>query len=470
MKRILSALLSLFVLLSLCACGGEAGQSTAAPETTQAAENPPLRVGYSKICITPKSPVALSSSNQPTYSGVYEDVYVTCIALSDADDNTVLMFTADISYTNASNQTAFIRVASEATGVPESNISYSCTHNHSGLDPSGTVITLLKNAMKEGGVAAMEDRAPATLEIGSAYPEGFNFVRHYQTADGDWVGDNYYAASGKKAATSERPADNEMQMMHFVREGKENVLLLNWQAHGTYTYKKEYLCTDFVGSLRDEVAAKTGTLVAYFQGAAGNINPWSELKDNKFEHSLEGVTAYGTALAQYPIEAMSTLKAVDATDISLSETVYAAKVRADSSDLIMAASAYNQVREGGGSHAEAIVAAGGLIHGDQGAEYVSHRARKAGTIDITLRAVRLGDVAFIIAPYEMFDDTGVHIKETSPYDMTFILCYSNGRAGYIPSATCIDHGCYEFEGSVFEKGTAEVLADMYLDLLNGLKN
>lgn len=472
MKKLFSMFLCLLLTLSLCACGQDAAPTaTAAPSsTTQPVENPPLRVGYSKICITPKHKVALSSSDQPTYTGVYEDVYMTCIALSDAQDNTVLMITTDVSYTNPSNQIAFIRLASETTGVPESNISYSCTHNHSGLDPTGTVIPLLKNAIKECSVAALADRAPATLEIGSAYPEGFNFVRHYQTEDGDWTGDNYYTASGKKAARIERPADNEMQMMHFIREGKENVLLLNWQAHGVYTYKMEHLCTDYVGPLRDEVAAKTGALVAYFQGAAGNLNPWSEMKDNKFERSLEGVTAYGTALAQYPIEAMSTLKAVDATGIRISETVYTASVRRDTSDMLMAASSYRQVLEDGGTHAEAVTASGGLLHSEQGAEYVALRARQDDNNEITIRAVQLGDVAFVIVPYEMFDDTGVYIKENSPFDMTFILGYTNGRKGYIPSTACIEHGCYEYEGSYFEKGTAEALAEEYLNLLNGLKN
>lgn len=471
MKKLLAFMLSILLVATLAACGsnetavttGAGGQATA-----DAGELPDLRVGYSKVCITPKSKVALSSSKQATYTDVHEDVYMTCIALSDAEDNTVLLFTTDISYTNASNQTSFIRLAAETTGVPECNIVYSVTHNHSGLDPTGTVINLLKNAIKESSAAALADRAPATLEIGTCYPEGFNFIRHYQTNDGHWVGDNYYSPTGSKAAVSERKADNAMQMMHFVREGKENVLLLNWQAHGTYTYMMEHLCTDFVGSLRDEVSAKTGALVAYFQGAAGNINPWSNLGDNKFEHSLDGVIAYGTALAQYPIEAMDSLTVVDATGISLTDTVYTAHVRRDDNDTVLAAAAYRQVREEGGSHAEAIAAANGLIHGDQGAEYVSHRSRLAGTGEITQRAVRLGDVAFIIVPYEMFDDNGVYIKENSPFEMTFILGYANGREGYIPSADCIEHGCYEFEGSIYEAGTAEALADGYLELLSEL--
>ncbi len=463
MKKLFCILLCVLLLLGLTACE-DAPPPTAAPEQS----NAPLQVGYGKVCITPKSPVALSSSDQPTYTAVYEDVYITCIALRDDQNNTVLMFTTDISYTSASNQTGIIRGVSKETGVPESNISYSCTHNHSGLDPSGTVMTLLKNSANEAAAAAIADLSPATLEIGTCYPEGFNFLRHYQTNDGHWVGDNYYSPTGSQAATAERLPDNAMQLMHFVRQDKQSVLLLNWQAHAVYTYKMEYLCTDFVGSLRDEVAAKTGALVAYFQGAAGNLNPWSNLGDNKFEHSLKGVTEYGTALAQYPIEAMASLSPVDATGISIAENAFTANVRRDSSDVVLAASAYRQVREGGGTHTEAIEAAGGLIHGDQGAEYVSHRSRLAGSNEIRQRVVRLGDVAFVIAPYEMFDDTGVYIKENSPFEMTFILGYTNGREGYMPSAACIAHGCYEYEGSCFEAGTAEALADEYLQLLKEL--
>jgi predicted small lipoprotein YifL len=473
MKKLFSALLILAILLTLAACGkSQPAATTAAPSSAPAEEAPlpPLQVGYGKVCITPKSKVALSSSDQETYTAVYEDVYTTCIAITDKDNNTVLMFTTDISYTKAGDQKTFLQAASDATGVPMSNISYSVTHNHSGLEPSGTVHSLLKKSLAEAAVLAMEDRAPATLEIGACYPEGFNFVRHYTTEDGHWVGDNYYSPTGSKAANKMEEADNEMQLMHFVREGKQNVLLLNWQAHGTYTYKMEYLCTDYVGSLRDEVEAKTGTLVAYFQGAAGNLNPWSSLGDNKFEHSLEGVTAFGTALAQYPIQAMDSLTPVDATGISLVETTQTIQVRRDSNEVILAAGAYRQVRQSGGSHAEAIQAAGGLIHGDQGEEYVANRARNAGSQDITLRVVRLGSVAFVIAPYEMFSQSGQYIKAHSPFEMTFILGYTNGRNGYIPTADCIEHGCYEFEGSLYEAGTAETLAEAYLTLLNELQN
>jgi hypothetical protein len=134
----------------------------------------------------------------------------------------------------------------------------------------------------------------------------------------------------------------------------------------------------------------------------------------------------------------------------------------------MAAGEYRTVREAGGTHAEAVAASGNLIHSDMGVEYVSHRSRNSGTKEFPLAVVRLGEVAFVIAPYEMFDDSGVYIRENSPFTMTFILGYTNGRFGYIPTKTCVEHGCYEHECGQYEAGTAEALAEGYVAALKQL--
>lgn len=469
MKKSLCLLLALLLTLSLCACGGETATDTTAADDA-AAESAPLLAGFGRSCITPKSKVALSSSQQDTYDAVWADVYMTCVALQDADDNTVLLFTTDISYIAANNRKTLVRAASETTGVPESNIVFACTHNHSGLEPSGTVLTLLKNSIKECSAAAMADLSPAKLEVGTAYPESFNFVRHYLTTDGYYVGDNYYSPTGSQEEKHVRPADNAMQLMHFVREGKQNILLCNWQAHAVYSYHKEQLCADFIGPLRQTVEDETGVLFAYFQGAAGNLNPWSEVGGNQGgERDLKAMDVYGQKLAQYPIAAMESLTEVDGTGISLASTELVVNVRRDSFEMMEAAHAYEEAIAAGKTKYEAVAASGNLIHSSYGAEFVSDRPRKGTTNDLTISAIRLGDVAFAVVPYEMFDDSGMYIKEHAPYEMTFILGYANGRAGYIPSASCVEHGCYEWECGYYEAGTAEFLVDEYLKLLSSLK-
>ena len=464
MKKILVLILCTLMLLSLVACGGN---GDGASSTTEGA--PTLMVGYYKSSIVPKSPMALSSSDQPTYSAVYEDVFATCIAITDVEGETLLMFTIDISYSSSNTRISLLRAVEEATGVPSGNMTYSCTHNHSGLDPSAGAVNVIKEAMVEAATNALADRAPATLSIGTTQTENMNFVRHYTTEDGYWVGDGYYSPTGTNLKYIMEEADSTVQLMKFTREGKAPVLLMNWQAHANYSYKMEHLNADFIGGLRQKVEAETDCLFAYFQGAAGNLNPWDQTgKYNKFERSLSGMTLYGNALADFVIPALDNMTPVNADDLDIMHKTLTLEVRRDSTEVIEAAAAFRQAKKEGATTTEAIQAANGLIRGSSGAEYVPYRVSFGESVDAEISAIRLGDVGFAVAPYEMFDTNGIFIKENSPMEMTFILGYTNGRLFYIPSADCIEHGCYEWEGGLFVPGTAELLADEYVAMLTEL--
>ena len=97
MKKIVSLLLAAVLLLGLCACGaaapaGEGGETTAAAGSG-------FRVGYSKADITPEGPVAMGGygkADQRISKGVLSYLYVTCIAITDADDNTILIYGMDM--------------------------------------------------------------------------------------------------------------------------------------------------------------------------------------------------------------------------------------------------------------------------------------------------------------------------------------------------------------------------------------
>jgi len=57
-----------------------------------------------------------------------------------------------------------------------------------------------------------------------------------------------------------------------------------------------------------------------------------------------------------------------------------------------------------------------------------------GTIDVPIYACRIGDVAFVGVAMEVFSDTGVAVRESSPFAHTQVLGYTNGSHGYLPRA------------------------------------
>ena len=102
------------------------------------------------------------------------------------------------------------------------------------------------------------------------------------------------------------------------------------------------------------------------------------------------------------------------------------------------------------------------------ASVVIQKAAMDATAKIDIYAVSVGDVAFIAVPYEMFDTTGMHIKEQSPYKMTVVMYLTNEIYGYMPDIEAIPHGLYEVDITKFVPGTAELFEHTYLDLLNAL--
>ena len=93
-----------------------------------------FRVGYARSCITPTEPVPLGGyGNVLTRycDSVLIDIYTTCIAFTDEQDNTVLLFHNDLGSSGEEITIPIRKAVSKATGVPENHIHLAPTHSHS---------------------------------------------------------------------------------------------------------------------------------------------------------------------------------------------------------------------------------------------------------------------------------------------------------------------------------------------------
>jgi hypothetical protein len=100
---------------------------------------------------------------------------------------------------------------------------------------------------------------------------------------------------------------------------------------------------------------------------------------------------------------------------------------------------------------------------------IVRNTRLGDSMSMDISAVSFGDVALVAAPYEMFDQNGVQIKEDSPFAMTLIATLCNGGNGYIASQECATHGCYGFDSRYYGGlGSAEALVADYLSMLSTL--
>ena len=65
------------------------------------------------------------------------------------------------------------------------------------------------------------------------------------------------------------------------------------------------------------------------------------------------------------------------------------------------------------------------------------------TVPVKLQVVRIGELALAAVPCEVFAETGLAIKQASPFKPTFVVELANGYNGYLPTPAQHQLGGYE---------------------------
>jgi len=94
-----------------------------------------------------------------------------------------------------------------------------------------------------------------------------------------------------------------------------------------------------------------------------------------------------------------------------------------------------------------------------------------GPIGAEVQALRLGDVAVVTFPGELFCRLGLRLKEQSPAAMTMLATCANGCLGYLHPLEAWEHGGYEVGPGAWCRvapGQPERLVEAAQALLRGL--
>lgn len=451
-----------------------------------------FRVGYNMTDIIPKeSGLVMSSWGNPngrkTNGVIGYTPYVTTTAITDKENNTVLMVTLDLQGPPPESVLPFIyQQISNATGVPADNIYLSATHTHNCPSTSSSTAGNLRyrylviDALVVSALEAMADRAPATMKTGSFDTAGMNYSRHYyyyknndKTTEKIYFGDQF----GQKPSNGEtiyrvRTGDPTMHMVSFERTDKQPVLIVNWRAHphrsgGMTSYTVD---ADVIGATREYLHTNTNYLFAYYQGAAGNMNTTSRISGETYKSGK--IKEYGNELGRQIVNGTAKLHSIETGLIQTKKIVYAAPVDHTQDDKIEQAKAlqayYQNNPDEMDTYEEQITVAA-----TYGFTSVFHATRLItkynlpATRDMELNIFSIGDsIGFYTAPAELWDSFSESLEGDSPFETTFCLGYCNGGVAYIPYK--LDYYvAYEYFYCLFEQDTAiDQMREYYLNNLN----
>lgn len=474
MKKILSVLLTIALVLSLCACAGSAPK-----ETEPKLEG--LCVGYSKQDITPDFEVGLGGYDNAKlrrFTGtVRSKIYLSCIAMTEGED-TVLIFSQDLLRCDAGPVSKARKAINEATGVPEDHIMFCATHTHSAptltLGDAGStkMLELYVNAAVAAAKEALADRASATMYGAEQDVKGLNFVRNYLKADGTLLSSSENPSSTTVANSLSylTEVDDEMVVIKFDRAGdKKDIMIMNWQAHPCFNDeggKGTSISADFIGAARDTVEQSADMHFIYFTGAAGNQGADTKIPKDKHYLTME---EYGAKLGQAAIDMLATAELIQGEGIKTKQEQFTYAYDHSQDHLVdKAQEVYDLYQSGNMEAATVLYQKYGFANVYESRAILS-RAKYGESGTMEFNTIYVAGMAFVHVPYEQFSDASIQIKGESPFKYTVMCTCSNNGFSYIASERAYDMKTYEGCTGFFARGCSEDAADKFVEMLKALQ-
>ncbi len=444
-----------------------------------------LRVGYGKADMTPGMGVHLAgfgSSYLRDCRGVLSPLYALTVAITDEKENTFIFVVVDMDCATGKQNQSIREKVQKAYGIPPENVIVAATHDHNGGSESypspenKAYVEQLENAVLLSVGEALKDRAAATVEIGRTKTENLTFSRRYRRADGNFVGGGpakWNVPSTAPIVGHESDADEEVQLVRFVRENGKDILLTNWQAHlcnihMETTHPHHYMASaDWAGVMRDTVEKELDVHCIFIQGAAGNLGVYSRIEGELDLEDPYDFHAVGNAVAKVVIDACKdgkVFRPIEAGPIKMDRSQITLEAR---EDLEISTDPYAC------NDPEVFrrIETGELRRSLSEPSSASRKTAEAPK-DITekeMNAVAIGGLSLVTLPLEMFDANAKWLKDVTPYDMTLIVGYSCGSDSYLAPEWAFDHGCYEVLFGRYKRGEAEKIFRRYQDILNKMK-
>ena len=462
-----------------------------------------MRVGVGRGNITP--PVGIEHAGwgaqvHERAEGVHLDLWVT-VLLVEGETETFAILDYDLMVITVEDSDRIRADVAGVLGIDPANIRVSYTHTHAGPvwsnllgDRSGRAGAELVPGYRETvwsqtlGAAheAMSDLRPARMAAG--WGECSIAVnRRLRAPDGSVV----------VGQDPDGFRDPSVMVVRFDdTDEKPLAALVCYAAHPiVLAYQNRLISPDFPGVAKRVVEHLTGATCLYLQGCAGNImttealtgelaaaermgtrlgaeaaKVFTRLRTLRTRRRFDRIVESGAPLgiwADDPLPDREPLVRVieRAIELPVRETAPPEQAEAEAKRL---SRRFLDLQASGAPQSEVL-----------DARYQARRALirsawaklcdgQAG-IATTLHGIRIDDVALVGFPGEPFAETGVRVREHSPFGHTHMAGYTNGVTGYVPTSAEFARGGYEPEwATAYTAEAAGMLEDEARAILSDL--
>ena len=438
-----------------------------------------LKIGIAEVNYTPEVGLDLVGNyrgDDYASRGIHDSLYAKALVAADDKGEKVAVLTVDICMLPKETVDFMRQYIASQTDIKPENVMIMATHTHSG-PKSGLNSPKAKEFLTRAAgavIMANENLKPTVLSVGRSQENRISHNRRLKCKDGT----THMCWEKLEPGYVIEPwgsIDPEVITLSFEQEGRETGVLVNFGCHATTLTGNNWLYSaDYPGYLAEAVKRVKGKdFVSMFcNGCCGNVTQVDYRVG--FPSTYQECQRIGYMLGVSAMEAMENSEPVSGGIVAASrEMVPLDRIDISDERLEWAKKIMKIVEKEG----MPPIQADGMPDAFYAKSWIEMREKQDLIDSAEVMVIRIGDIAFVGLPGEIFNEFGIDIKAKSPCRNTIVSGLTNDKRAYFPTAVSFTQepegftpyitGYETTPGStLYEIGSGEKLAESAVNQLN----
>jgi hypothetical protein len=442
-----------------------------------------LLIGLAEVSYNPPVGCDLVGNyrgNDYASRGVHDSLYARALVVENRKNEKVALLTVDICKLPKESITMMREYIASHSDIKEGNILIHATHTHSGpkSDLSAPHAKEYLTRAATAVVKASKNLQPGKFMIGKVNERRVSFNRRLLGKDGK-VHMCWEKIKPDSIADFLGPADPGLIALLIIQNGISRGALINFGCHATTLTGNNWLYSaDYPGMLAKSLKDKLGSdfIPLFFNGCCGNVTQVDYRRG--FIDTYEECERIGNILGIGSMMAIENSADVQGNDIVVSkEMVPLKRMTITDEQYNWAQKVMDKVKKEGMPPLQA----NGIPDAQFATLWMDMYKTQNITDSLEVMTVRIGDLAFVGLPGEIFSEFGMDIKARSPLKNTIVMGLANDARKYFPTQASFEqgpkgftpmvHGYETTPGStLYDRGSGEKLAESAIKQLLIIKN
>ncbi len=453
-----------------------------------------FRAGAAKSNITPYLGGGIIGGwAAPEATHIHDELHARCLLLDDGSTKLAFVVVDILGLKQKLTEKAK-RIINEETGIPPENVLISAIHTHSATsamdegikrrtwNPEEPFDDYQKFVIRRIGDVvriALNNMEPARIGWGAGNVPEHVFVRRWKMKPGTPMPnpfggeDKVVMNPGRANPNLLEPAGKPDPEVPFISVqstgGKPIALLANYSLHYVGGVPRGHISADYfaifaerIGELLDADGQEPPFIGIMSNGTSGDVNNINFAGPPEKNPPYAKMKRVAEDVAREVFRVHNKIEHHDWVPLKAAGEKISLEVRKPDKKMIQ--------------RAENILSRPDTVkpahrHEEVYAERILYLKDWPDQIEIVLQAFQIGDLGVTAIPFETFAETGLEIKERSPFSNTFTIELANGYYGYLPTPEQHELGGYETWLSTcsVEKQASVKIVSALLDMLGDFK-